>query len=192
MSFQAQYRSLLAYVETYSNFLETLTEEEFQRSPAADVWSYAEVYSHIFQANLGSLVAAEKCINRTAEETSSRINWLAALILLLGRFPPGKIKAPERIAAMVKKISKEEARNLIVKFRSRLIQVAPNVSKAAANRKIRHPRLGLLNAVQWFRFIQIHTKHHLKQLQRIRGMFDNHDIGTGVRDLKINTGQESG
>lgn len=170
MNFQSQYRYLLTYVDKYSNFLESLTEEEFQRSPAIGIWSYAEVYSHIFQSNLGSLVAAEKCINGTAGITSARINWLAALILLVGRFPPGKIKAPERIAAMVKKISKEEARNLIVKFRSRLVQVAPSVIKALPNQKIMHPRLGLLNAAQWFRFIQIHTKHHLMQLERIHAM----------------------
>ena len=168
MSLQSQHRSLLNCVENYSVFLETLTEEEFQQSPADGVWSYSEVYSHVFQANLGSLIAAERCINGTAERRSERIHWLAGLILFAGFFPPGRIKAPASIAAMVKKISREETRNLIVKFHSRLAQVAPAVSKASPERKIRHPRLGLLNATQWFRFMQIHTRHHEKQLQRIR------------------------
>jgi len=180
MSLQSQYRSLVGYVDNYSALLETLKDDEFQLNPAEGVWSYSEVYSHVFQANLGSLIAAEKCINGTAERDSSRIHWLAGLILFIGLFPPGKIKAPARIAAMVKKISKEEARNLIVKFRSRLELIAPEISKAAADRKVRHPRLGLLNAAQWFRFMQIHTRHHERQLDRIRVKLRHHD--NAVRD----------
>ena len=178
MSFQSQHRSLLAYLENYSAHLETLTEDEFQRSPADGVWSYSEVYSHVFQANLGSLIAAEKCVNGTAERNSERIHWLAGLILFTGFFPPGRIKAPLRIAAMVRKISKEEARNLIVKFRLRLTHVAPTILKASPDRKIKHPRLGLLNAAQWFRFMQIHTRHHEMQLRRIRSAFRQADNGS--------------
>ena len=167
MSLESQHRSLLAYMEKYSALLETLSEEEFQRTPPGNGWSYSEVYSHILQSNLGSLIASEKCINGTAERNSDRIHWLAGLILFAGFFPPGKIKAPTRIAAMVRKISKEEARNLIVRFHSRLKQLAPMIPEASPNRKVMHPRLGLLNASQWFRFMQIHTRHHEKQLRRI-------------------------
>ena len=41
----------------YEAFLATLSEADFQRNPADGVWSYAEVYSHIFEANLISLLA---------------------------------------------------------------------------------------------------------------------------------------
>jgi len=167
MSVTAQQRSLLRSVEEYSRLLENVSEEEFQRSPGEGIWCYAQVYSHIFQANLGSLIATEKCINGTAEINSDRLNWITGLILLFGRFPPGKFKAPASIASMVSIISREEARNMIVKFNNRIDYVAPRVSKSSAAQKIKHPRLGLLNAQQWFRFIQIHTLHHQKQLQRI-------------------------
>ncbi|WP_026897717.1 DinB family protein [Daejeonella oryzae] len=172
MSIGSQQRSILKSVDEYSKLLESISEEDFQRSPE-EGWSYSEVYSHIFQANLVSLVAAEKCINGTGEKTDKRIHWIPRAILFFGRFPPGKFKAPERIAAMVAKIDKEQARNLIVKFKTRLAEISPRIDKALANVKVVHPRLGLLNARQWFRFVEIHTRHHQKQLVRIQMMFNS-------------------
>lgn len=177
MSIGAQQRSTLRSVEKYSSLLEKLSEEEFQRSPAEGVWSYAEVYSHIFKANLVSLIAAEQCINGTAEKSSAGTHWMVRLILFFGRFPPGKYKVPASIADLTTKMSKEDARNLIVKFKYRLADISPRISKATTYHKAKHPRLGLFNAVQWFRFIQIHTVHHEKQLDRIVEMMKQNSKG---------------
>jgi hypothetical protein len=163
--------SILNSVNEYSNFIINVSEEDFQKNPEGGGWSYSEVYSHLFQSNLGSLIAAEKCINGTGERSRKRANWVVRAILFFGYLPPGKIKAPARIAAMVSKIDKEQARNLIVRFKSRLTDICPRIEKASPDIKIKHPRLGLLNAKQWFRFIEIHTRHHQKQLERIKKNF---------------------
>lgn len=152
----------------YEAFLATLSEADFQRNPTDGVWSYAEVYSHIFEANLISLLALEKCVKGTAEEDNKPTHFAVWLILFLGKFPPGKIKAPARIAAMVKKINPAEAKQLMVNFNRRLQELVPQVSQASPSQKAKHPRLGLLNARQWLRFVEIHTKHHEKQLYRIQ------------------------
>ena len=140
-------KSILKSVEEYERFLNTLTDEEFNVTPTPDVWSYSEVYSHIFQANLVSLVAIDKCICGTGIKSAKPIHWAARLILFFGRFPPIKLKAPESVKALTAKISKEEARNLIVKFKKRLDELTPKVAKANAYQTVKHPRLGLLNAV---------------------------------------------
>ena len=152
----------------YEAFLATLSDADFQRNPVIGVWSYAEVYSHIFEANLISLLALEKCVKGTAENDTKRTHLAVWLILFLGKFPPGKIKAPARIAAMVKKINIKEAKQLIRNFNQRLEELVPQVSQATSGQKAKHPRLGLLDAQQWLRFIEIHTKHHEKQLLRIK------------------------
>jgi hypothetical protein len=167
MSIKAQQSAINKAVEKYRRLLDQLTEDDFQRSPAEGVWSYAEVYSHIFKANLVSLIAAEQCINGTAAKKPGRTHWMVGLILFFGRFPPGKYKVPESIAGLTSKISIEEARNLIVKFNGRLADISPTVSKATSYHKVKHPRLGYFNALQWYRFIDIHTRHHAKQLDRI-------------------------
>lgn len=167
MSTNEHRKSTLKSVNEYEKLLNSITDEEFTQSPESDGWSYSEVYSHIFQANLASLIATEKCISGTGIKSAKRIHWIARLILFFGRFPPIKLKAPESLAYMTTKISREEARNLIVKFKRRLDDVVPKVGKSNPYQKIKHPRLGLLNASQWIRFIEVHTLHHQKQLLRI-------------------------
>ncbi|MGB4776116.1 MAG: DinB family protein [Daejeonella sp.] len=167
MSLSGQQKSLFLSLEAYEKLINSLSEEEFLLTPAEGVWSYSEVYSHIFQSNLGSLIAIEKCINGTAIENNKNMGFMAWAILFFGRFPPVKLKAPPHIAAMVKKNSLEEAKNLMIKFKKRLPEIYPQIAKASRTQKIKHPRLGLLNARQWFRFIEIHTIHHQKQLSRI-------------------------
>ena len=70
-----------------------------------------------------------------------------------------------------KKITKEEARNLIVKCRARMEAMATLITENPTTRRGQHPRLGLLTAAQWFKFIRIHAKHHLKQIQRLKNIF---------------------
>jgi hypothetical protein len=157
-------------IKFYEEFLKTVSEEAFLQNPEEGVWSYSEVYSHILGANYMSLIALEKCLNKTADIKTRKPDWRVRLILFLGRFPPGKIKAPVNIAAAVKKISKEEASNLIIKFKKKLDSLLVGFKKFDPKYKAKHPRLGYLDAKSWLRFIYIHTNHHEKQLVRIRKM----------------------
>ena len=180
MSNQKLLKSIKDHTEQYRQRLKQISEEEFQQSPLDGGWSYSEVYSHIFQSNLGSVVAMEKCALGTGVRSTDRLDWMVWLILFFGKFPPVKLKAPEKVAAMVKKISKEEASNLIVKFSQRLDSVYPNLKNASSDCKVKHPRLGLLNGKQWFRFIDIHTRHHLKQLDRISASMKNQSFSSST------------
>jgi hypothetical protein len=89
------------------------------------------------------------------------------------KFPPGKIKVPEAVAEKMapKKIDKEEAKNLLIKTRKRIEGITGLINDAKENVRWQHPRLGMLNAAQWFKFIRVHLEHHLKQLERIKSNF---------------------
>ena len=93
--------------------------------------------------------------------------------MFTGRFPPVKVKVPEKINALIPalKIDKEEAKNLLVKCRKRVDELVPLVKDALPPAKHKHPRLGALDAGQWLKFIRIHLQHHLKQLDRTRKKF---------------------
>lgn len=161
-------RELLKSTQTYLDMLKSFSLEEFQINPKDGAWSYSEVYSHIIQVNTVSLLAIEKCLHGKQVTASGSLPILSRLILLFGKFPPVRIKAPDNIASSVKKISIEEASNGLIKLISRIEAITPKVSKITSSCKIHHPRLGPLNSVQWFRFMEIHNNHHLKQIERIR------------------------
>ena len=170
MSLRSDIDKIKSSIKFYEEFLKTVSEEAFVKTPAKEAWSYSEVYSHILSANYMSLIALEKCLNKTADIKIRKSHWKVRLILFLGRLPPGRIKAPAHIAAVVKKISKEEASNLIIKFKKKLDTLLIDFKKFDPKYKVKHPRLGFLDAKSWLRFIFIHTKHHEKQISRISKM----------------------
>jgi len=169
MTIEAQRRAIEAALDTYRSRLDTIPDEQFDLTPPDGGWSYAEVYSHILQATVGASIAADKCSGTVLIPTSKGRTMLGFLVLTLNRFPPVRVKVPEAVNARIpaKKISKEEARNLIIKCHKRVNDVAPFIIDSSVHRRIQHARLGMLNARQWFQFMLIHLKHHLKQLDRI-------------------------
>jgi hypothetical protein len=157
-----------AALDNYRQQIDTIPDEMFTVTPPDGGWSYAEVYSHILQATLGSTIAMERCTHDSCRPTKDGLNLFGRFMLFTGIFP--RVKMPEKVGTRMPalKISKEEARNLIVKCRKRIEDVAPLIKGAPATARHKHPRLGMLNAPQWFKFIRIHLQHHLKQLNRIR------------------------
>jgi hypothetical protein len=166
-------KAIEAAFDEYRNRLDTIPEEQFTETPPGGGWSYAEVYSHILQADLGSCVAMERCINGTCGQTTKGLNMLGRLVLFFGRFPPVKIKVPEKTSAKMPalKISKEEARNLLIKCRKKIEETVGGITAVNPKNRYKHPRLGNLNAGQWLKFILVHTNHHIKQLDRIENKF---------------------
>lgn len=116
MSVKYNQNRILHSLQFYSSFLKTVNEEVFLKTPQQGGWSYAEVYAHIFSANMLSVIAIEKCLNKTAELKTRKPDWRVRLILFIGRFPPVKYKVPAVLEDAVKKISKEEAANQLVKL----------------------------------------------------------------------------
>ncbi len=171
MKLNRQRKLLEQALDKYRRELDLIPDAQFEITPPIGGWSFAETYSHILQADFGSLIAAEKCARKTADATTKRSNILGWMVLTTGSFPPVKVSAPAAQLAIVKKITKEEARNLLIKVRARLESVMEIVKNAPENYRIKHPRLGMFNAKQWLKFTRIHTEHHLKQLKRIRKSF---------------------
>ncbi|TKC05209.1 DinB family protein [Pedobacter frigoris] len=170
MSAAKEYRKIQQIVASYESRLKDIAEEVFQQSPSTGGWSYSEVYFHIFDASLLALQTIDECIEGKGEVKPTA--FIVKMILFFGSLPPGKkYKAPKRLADRVRKIDKIEALSMIRQFRKELDEVYSKIRMADKNIKTKHPRMGYLNAFQWFRFVQIHLNHHLKQLMRIDKSF---------------------
>ncbi|KIO74572.1 hypothetical protein TH53_25665 [Pedobacter lusitanus] len=164
------YSSLKKIVAAYNATLQEIPEDQFQLTPPIGGWSYSEVYSHIFDLSLLSLGEIEKCIQ--GEGKIKPTAFVVKMILFLGSFPPkAKYKVPKALQGREQKITKAAAADFIEKFLEQLNIVYSQLHLADSAIKTRHPRLGYLNARQWFRFTEIHLNHHLKQLKRIEKSF---------------------
>lgn len=162
--------SVKQIIDVYKLKLSQYPEDIFQTVPPISGWSYSEVYSHIFDSSLLSLIALSHAATGKGEDKPT--HFVVKLILFFGAFPPAqKYKVPKRLIERVKKISKTEASDFILTVEKVLEEYYPLMANAKTNCKTKHPRLGYLNANQWLRFIEIHLKHHLKQLERIEKSF---------------------
>ena len=175
MNLAKERKAIDAALDNYRTWLDTIPEEQFTETPPKGGWSYAEVYSHILQATLGSSIALERCTNDNCKPTKKGPTFLGRFMMFTSGFPPVRVKVPAAVAAKmpVSKISKEEAKNLIIKCRKRVDETSPLIKDSSPASRHKHPRLGMLNAKQWFKFIRIHLQHHLKQLNRIKKKFQN-------------------
>lgn len=164
------YQSILKMTGTYSQKLDGFSAANFQTEPPIGGWSYSEVYCHIFDSSLLSLMALNNCIKGDGKIKPTI--FAVKAILFFGMLPPGrKYKAPPKMATRVKKISIAAAQQFITDFELQLAQTYPKVNSADLKIKTKHPVIGYLNAKQWLRFIEIHLNHHLKQLRRIENSF---------------------
>ena len=170
MNLARERKAIDAALDNYRAQIDEIPDEWFTETPAEGAWSFAEVYSHIMQATLGSSIAMERCVHNNCEPTLKGLTFLGRWVLFTGRFPPVKVKVPPSVHAKypVVKVSKEDAKNLIIKCRKRLEGTMHLIKEAPPNARFKHPRMGMLDAAQWLKFIRIHLQHHLKQLERIR------------------------
>ncbi|MDQ7950171.1 MAG: DinB family protein, partial [Cellulomonas sp.] len=137
--------------------MDEIDEAHFVHSPPIGGWSISEVYAHIFDSSLLSLMAIARIIKGDGELQPT--HWAVRLILFFGSLPPGKkYEAPARLKERVKKINKMAAQQLLTDFELQLAKIYPLLEKPVSGLKVKHPRLGYLDAKQWFRFIEIHLK----------------------------------
>lgn len=161
------YTILLSALEDYRRRLNEYSEDDFLKKTNDEVWSPAEVYAHIISTNRLTINGMQKANAGNATEDRNRISLKAWLILFSGRFPKGR-KVPEvvlkRTPKFEQKIDAKVALDALIQELNEIWSTSPNWSKT---QKLKHPALGLLNNKQWLKFMKIHTKHHLKQLDRI-------------------------
>lgn len=174
MSIAQEYKLLNQALDNYRAQLDAIPDDKFDVTPPRGGWSYAEVYSHIMQATLLSFIAIDRCTTGN-KPTKDGINFWGRYVMLFHRFPPVRVKVPDKVSTKmpVTKISKEEAKNLIIKCRKRIEEAFPAIHNVPLKNRSKHPRLGMLNAAEWLKFIRIHLQHHLKQLKRISTNFTN-------------------
>jgi hypothetical protein len=173
MTIPKEKKAIDTALDIYRAKLDEIPDELFTVTPHSGGWSYAEVYAHILKATLGSSIALEKCANNKTPTNSGGLTFFGTLMMFTGRFPPVKVKVPQSVSDKLTadKISKEDAKNLLIKCRKRIDTVAPLIETSLPNSRVLHPRLGMLNAQQWFKFIRIHAFHHIKQLERVKKNF---------------------
>ncbi|WP_409344869.1 DinB family protein [Paenibacillus sp. MBLB4367] len=157
--------------EHYIRELDRYDLEQLTRQPNEQEWSLGQMYVHLINSALFmQLRHVETCQNQfepgarhAAEKTAE-----GAAVFALGGFPPIKIQVPASAAyTPPQPESKEQLIDGIRQVIRRMVELEPALDAVPEEHKVPHPRLGALNAKEWFALVGMHFRHHLLQKERL-------------------------
>jgi len=137
----------------------------------AQVDNYSKLNQNISEGNVGwhivhsCLVVNSVCaavVKSNASKFIKKFSFKAFLVLLLNSFPRGKAKAPSFTMP-----SEELSPTYILKSIQASRASIETLSKAGKNQYFTHPIFGELNKADTFKFLAMHTNHHLKIIKDI-------------------------
>jgi len=166
-------RQFEATVERYLTELENLEMEQLLQKKNEEEWSLGQMYLHLIQsANFMHLRNVDQCLagSEPATDTAGEKTEIGRKVFEQGSFPPDRIRVPASPQYTPKQPeSKEQLKEGLLGVVERMKRTEPTLGQASERNKIPHPRLGALNAKEWFLLIEMHYRHHLLQLDRLKG-----------------------
>ena len=99
------------------------------------------------------------------ERYAREFNFLRIIFFAFNRFPRGKAKAPKRVKPDPEQINPSVIEELLNEVRATMHQI----ETLHPNAYFRHPYFGKLNIEHTSRFLKMHSRHHLKIIEDIRG-----------------------
>lgn len=157
--------------ERYLRELEAFSMEQLTYKPADAVWSLGQMYLHLIQSaiymqlrNLEACRAADQANMGEGEKTP-----LGEAVFSQGSFPPIKIQVPpSKEYTPQQPESKEQLVKGIRQVIQRMREIEPTLASIPTGSATPHPALGSLNAAEWFLLVEMHYRHHLRQLAELK------------------------
>ena len=137
----------------------------------AQIANYSKLNQAVSEGNVGwhivhsCLVIDSVCgavIKSDPTRFIKKFSFKAFLVLLINSFPRGKAKAPS-FTVPSEELSPASILQSIQASRNSIEALA----KAGKNQYFTHPIFGDLNAADTFKFLAVHTNHHLKIIKDI-------------------------
>ncbi|KOR76043.1 DinB family protein [Paenibacillus solani] len=159
-------------VQVYLQEMYGFSMEELEYRQAEDEWSIGQMYQHLIQSALVMhLRNIEQCLNPNGEAGASTAGKTkeGTAIFEQGSFPPIRIQIPPSPQYTPEQpATKEQLIQGLDTVIQRMRQIEPMLGEASPIHTVSHPSFGGLNAEEWFLLIEMHYRHHLRQLHRLK------------------------
>lgn len=159
----------------YEEQLKRYDMEQLTRVPEEGEWSLGQMYVHLIQSalnmHLRNIELCRERMNTGAERQPGSVRGKTEqgqAVFDLGGFPPVRVRVqpseaytprqPESIAQLADGLQE------VVR---RMRRTEPELDAIPEANVAAHPRLGELNAKEWFALIEMHYRHHLRQKERL-------------------------
>ena len=132
-------------------------------------WSSVEILEHLTLAFAGTVKGMQRALLESGSGVTKRTignRVLAFVVADVGYMPRGR-KAPK--GTVPNGNAGDDPVGTIIQSLTEMDAVLTEVEKMKGPKALlNHPILGPLTVTQWRKFHMVHTKHHMKQIARLR------------------------
>ncbi len=131
-----------------------------------DKWSMGQLFIHLIDSTEFFLESVVSCINnpKNADEPQSNA---ARRVFQNNQLPDMELSGPDSNNFTPQPESIEMIKTGLEKLKKMAQAVSVLLQDTATSGKTKHPGLGYFNAEEWFRFAELHMRHHIRQRTRI-------------------------
>lgn len=146
-----------------------LTPEQFAFISNPEKWSLAQMYEHICESSKKFFLAnIKRCLEQRSGQIGGEKTLAGEWVMNNNGFPNKKVKMPEAFGVVIYagKSQKEYLLDIeeILNSARDLVEM---LNQDAGDYKTKHPVFGFFNAQEWFRNLEMHTRHHLRQMAEL-------------------------
>lgn len=159
------------WTQNYITAMEAYSLEQLQRKPSPDEWSLGQMLLHLIQTALYMQLRNIEACREGADNsvvTNRGKTDAGDATFAQGGFPPVRIKVPATPQyTPAQPESKDQIRSGMYAVLVKMNELAPVLSSIPSEYTVEHPRLGGLNAGEWFALTEMHFRHHMFQMERL-------------------------
>jgi hypothetical protein len=158
--------NLNATIDYWIAAIDQYSFEEICTQPGDGSWSLGQLYLHLIGDSYFFADQINECLQST-QHLDKQPNEDGAAMLAANAFPDIKIEGNPANAHIPQPQSITDLKSGLMGLRARLNDLVALASTQKMQGKSPHPGLGYFTAYQWFQFVDMHFRHHLRQKQRI-------------------------
>lgn len=155
----------------YIHELDSFSLDQLQQKPSDNEWSIGQMIQHLINSALHMhLRNMDQClVPQDLQGSPAGKTETGAAAFAQGSFPPIRIQVPPSPQYTPKQPeSKEQLIQGLHAVIQRMKEAEPTLEKASKQNTVSHPSFGGLNAEEWFLLVEMHYRHHLLQLDRLK------------------------
>jgi len=160
---------IIKFNETIDVWIGELSHYDYHQlclRPNADSWSLGQVYVHLINDTKYYFQQIEECVgsnqNEFQEMTDFTKDWFEN-----NSFPNTKMVGSPDNEMPPNPYSKEQVFNDLNKLKFALNEIGIKILRTTNKGKTKHPAFQYFNSAEWFRYAEMHFRHHLKQKEQI-------------------------
>lgn len=167
--------ALQRFEETATHYIHELDQfnmEQLKEKPSDNEWSIGQMVQHLISSALYmQLRNIDQCLMPSQDSLVPRTEKteVGAAVFAQGSFPPIRIHVPPSPQYTPEQPeSKEQLIQGLHTVIQRMKDIEPTLEKVSKENTVPHPSFGGLYAEEWFLLVEMHYRHHLLQLDRLK------------------------